>query len=474
MGVRGLLKLLKGAYSTDVPNVFTYLRGRVVGLDASVWMHMLFAVCYDQVGNEGRDPVAQNFISHLKRFKDAGVTVVPVFDGAPTGAKAGEMEHRSQTRKKKIETARADIVKAAASSAGVTEVLKNKLLKAEAKLDREGVAREIIHYCRRTGIAYVVAPGEADHQLVLMSKLRSIDFILTVDSDLLCHETVRFIRLKKGGFFTGKAELFDVNVCPRPTAPEQSQCLGRVVERAKIKFPSSEYADIGWRACLAYALLAGNDYFKLPKVGIARAYEALVSYISDMDSFESPDELLNVDKLLEYVQKVVKNDFSQFRNQLTQAKISFQRGLVFHLNTQMIAPLDDSYLAHDCQVFLGTPVEDKERAQLIALGLMCTRRHCPCTKERLHDLSRDSSPILSVTDSPTCEVTGFTREDETTPSRLTYDMIRGSKVAFTEIYKLTTVPFLLSIFYCRFSQFLALIIHSFQSSLAPHFGSRQS
>ena len=96
MGIKGLLPLLADVATTI--NVFEDLRGKCVGVDAFVWLHMLATALLEDVTEKRYDGLVVAFVRRGRRFLAAGVDVVYVFDGKPVPAKNETAVARNKLR----------------------------------------------------------------------------------------------------------------------------------------------------------------------------------------------------------------------------------------------------------------------------------------------------------------------------------------------------------------------------------------
>ena len=231
MGVKELLKRLE-SHCTHLEDWFEVAHGCRVGVDMMVWLHLFASVFYDDLVAEPPrfNRVAAAVCQRVNALIGSGVGVVPVFDGGGTAAKAGTSAKRAATAEKRkakilqvLESCRLGNVE------GVDEEhLKRQLGQAQAKITPDLVDAVIILF-RKSGFSYLVAPHEADHQLVHMLQIGVIDYIVTVDSDLLCHTGVKTIVTAIGGFMGGEARLFNPGCLVK--MPSDSD-LGSVIQNA--------------------------------------------------------------------------------------------------------------------------------------------------------------------------------------------------------------------------------------------------
>lgn len=175
MGISGLFTLLKSIQRQS--NLKRYA-GQVIGVDAYVWLHRGTASCAIELA-QGKPTAkfvdfAMNRVRMLVHF---GITPYLVFDGDYLPSKAGT-EHERAKKREESKILGLELLKVGKTSQAHKELLKAVDVTPE-------MARMFIEELKFHGIQYVVAPYEADSQLVYMEKQGIISGILSEDSDLL-------------------------------------------------------------------------------------------------------------------------------------------------------------------------------------------------------------------------------------------------------------------------------------------------
>ncbi len=189
MGIRNLLSFLSD-YLTEV--YLESLKGKVVGIDAYIWLYKGTQCCPYQIAMEL--PCDDHIRYVVRRVEDLvrlKIRPVLVFDGCVSDMKCGQNQMRRKVR----------------------EEYRNKGKEALARGDRASAIRyfkqctsichddavEAMKRCRNLGIDCIVAPFESDSQLTYLQKIGLIDYIITEDSDMLVfgapHLRKLFIRL---------------------------------------------------------------------------------------------------------------------------------------------------------------------------------------------------------------------------------------------------------------------------------------
>ncbi|SPO05223.1 related to EXO1 - exonuclease which interacts with Msh2p [Cephalotrichum gorgonifer] len=190
MGVVGLLPLLKSIHKQSELKKYA---GKTLGVDAYGWLHRGAIACASELaqGKPTRKYVqfAMHRVNMLRHF---GVTPYIVFDGDFLPSKAGTEASRARSREEHAKKGMA-YLQAGKSTLAFQEFQKAIDVTPE-------MARHLIEELKELSIAYVVAPYEADAQLVYLERKGLIDGIVSEDSDMLVFGCKRLItKLDKYG-----------------------------------------------------------------------------------------------------------------------------------------------------------------------------------------------------------------------------------------------------------------------------------
>ena len=253
MGIPGLLKQVGPLLTRE--NLYAIARGRTVGVDGHVWLHQLaygFAQCI--VVEKNYQPLARQFLQQALTAQSHGVTMVFVFDGAPTPAKRETDQSRQVRRAKAV----------AKLQLGLDP--DPKVLRAAVALGWAAV-EAVIRLLRQYGIPYLVAPYEADAQLALLCRESLVWGVTTVDSDFIVHGMANiFFKVQ---WRTGRCHMYRRSLLENPaswpvTAEVQQSPLLQIVRSA------------GLEVLLCFGLLVGCDYgTKIKGVGGKKAVRIL-------------------------------------------------------------------------------------------------------------------------------------------------------------------------------------------------------
>ncbi|RKF55928.1 Exonuclease 1 [Golovinomyces cichoracearum] len=175
MGINGLLPLLKSIHKTCHLKKF---EGQTLGVDAYGWLHRGAVACAIELATGKSTRKFVDFaMSRVRMLQHFGVLPFLVFDGDYLPSKAATEASRAKRREE-------------------SKIIGNKLLKAGKVSEAQNefqkslditpeMARQLIDELRATGVQYVVAPYEADSQMVYLETKGLISGIISEDSDLL-------------------------------------------------------------------------------------------------------------------------------------------------------------------------------------------------------------------------------------------------------------------------------------------------
>lgn len=243
MGVTGLLQQLK---EIQEPTSLSAYRGKTLAVDTYGWLHRGLILCAQDLCT---DAPASGYVTSVMKKVDMlrhfGVEPYMVFDGAPLPTKEGTALERREKRERAREQA------AALTKKGDRRGAWKEYMKAAAVTPE--MAKSVMVELDRRHVRYVVAPYEADPQMVYLEKIGVVDGILSEDLDLLvfgCNRLVTKLNDYGECIEINRANFSRVKKVPRLDA----------------------YTAAQWRAV---AILAGCDYTKgVPGVGLKTAFAA--------------------------------------------------------------------------------------------------------------------------------------------------------------------------------------------------------
>ena len=269
MGVVGLLPRVRPYLA---PGHLSDMQGSTVGVDvAMILVRAALACSVDIVAGKGVDKRFDDVIrSWLKLFGRCGVRPIFVFDGNPFPMKARVHQERQDKAAEAMKKAKALYEKYSAGSSTCPRVAKRDEIGSQL-ISAANAAISVTSEMRKRarellvtlGEATIVAPYEADAQLVSLQREGLIKAIVTEDSDLIVFgaETIVYNLSLNGTCSVFRAE--DV----RKNSP----------------FDKVSFLDL--------ALLLRSDYLpNVPGVGFAKA----VDILSSSKSKEEIQSRLNV------------------------------------------------------------------------------------------------------------------------------------------------------------------------------------
>ncbi|CCH43989.1 Exonuclease 1 [Wickerhamomyces ciferrii] len=200
MGVKGLLPQLK---SIQEPMTLERYRGKRLAIDSYAWLHRSSLSCAWELA---QDLETTKYISFFKKrimmLRHFEIEPYFVFDGDNFSSKSDTELEREQKRLKNKEKG--------------LELLRNGDKKGAFEFFSKSVditpamAKAVIEYLKEEKIKYIVAPYEADPQMVYLEKLGLVDGIISEDSDLLVfgaqhlltklNDTAQFVDIRRENF----------------------------------------------------------------------------------------------------------------------------------------------------------------------------------------------------------------------------------------------------------------------------------
>ncbi|KAF9701916.1 hypothetical protein EKO04_000480 [Ascochyta lentis] len=175
MGISGLLPLLKSIHK---PCNLKRFAGQTIGVDAYGWLHRGTAACAIDLALDKPTTKYIDFCMHRVRMLiHFGITPYLIFDGDNLPSKAGTEKDRRE-RRKEGKRLGLELLKVGKTSQAQLELQKAVDVTPE-------MARAFIEELKASNVQYVVAPYEADSQMVYLERKGIIDGILSEDSDLL-------------------------------------------------------------------------------------------------------------------------------------------------------------------------------------------------------------------------------------------------------------------------------------------------
>ena len=269
MGVTDLLKRLSSsvAKTVDLRNLAS---GKFVVVDGHFVAHSLatWDVANAIVDRKDARPLARAFLARMSQLREAGLIVFVVFDGASPPAKGRTASARFFRRKEALRRRQESLSKGE---------------KARSANDCVSINQDVVAVLLRAlqddRFAVIVAPYEADAQVILLEAELDAACVYGNDADLLVmgvKNMVGEIQFRRGpGYLTGKLfSLDDIIVRPRKDAFRASPLLrhihGRDAEGVAVpagKPGAIQQNEIAVERLEMVAALSGCDWCKFPAIG---------------------------------------------------------------------------------------------------------------------------------------------------------------------------------------------------------------
>ncbi|OQE90804.1 hypothetical protein PENNAL_c0011G10441 [Penicillium nalgiovense] len=243
MGIKGLHGLLK---SIQKPCHIKNFNGQTLGVDAYGWLHRGTVACsVDLVLDNPTRKHIDFVLNRVRMLLFFGVKPYLVFDGDNLPSKAATEQDRYRRRQE-------------SKSLGLELQRKGRMPEAYQEFQKAVdvtpyMARQLIEELKQMNVQYVVAPYEADAQLVYLEQQGDIQGIISEDSDLLVFGAKRLIsKLDQHG------ECIEINRA-NFTACREVSLVG---------FSDPDFRNM--------CILSGCDYLaNIPKLGLKTAYRII-------------------------------------------------------------------------------------------------------------------------------------------------------------------------------------------------------
>ncbi|KAJ5725910.1 uncharacterized protein N7483_007267 [Penicillium malachiteum] len=243
MGIKGLHGLLK---SIQKPCHLKKFAGQTLAVDAYGWLHRGTVACSVDLVLEKPTRKHIDFVLHrVRMLLFFGVTPYLVFDGDNLPSKAATEADRHRRRQE-------------SKALGLDLQRKGRMTEAYQEFQKAVdvtpyMARQLIEELKKMNVQYVVAPYEADPQMVYLEQQGVVQGIISEDSDLLVFGAKRLL-----------SKLDQHGDCIEINRADFTACR--------------EVSLVGWsdadfrRMCI----LSGCDYLaNIPKMGLKTAYRSI-------------------------------------------------------------------------------------------------------------------------------------------------------------------------------------------------------
>lgn len=297
MGVTGLLQHLK---EIQEPTDLSKFKGKSLAVDTYGWLHRGLMSCAVELCED--IPTRKYITSVMKKvdmLRHFGVEPYLVFDGAHLPTKGETVKERMLKREE------AKMKAEKFTSVGNRTAAWKEYMKAAAVTSE--MAKSIMVELDARGVKYVVAPYEADPQMVYLEKIGLVDGILSEDSDLLIF-----------GCNTLVTKLNDFGEC--------IEICRKNFDKVK-KVPG--LASFTEEQLRIVAMLSGCDYTKgFPGIGLKTAFNLVRKH----GSFE---------KVLHALRNDGKKVPDNIEDEVFKANLAFQFQKVFNPVSQTLETLNE-------------------------------------------------------------------------------------------------------------------------------------
>jgi exonuclease-1 len=175
MGIQGLLPLLKSIHK---PCNLKHFSGQTLAVDAYGWLHRGAIACAVDLAQAKPTRKWLDFVMHrVRMLQHFNVTPYLVFDGDYLPSKSGTEQDRA-ARRRESRIKGLEFLRLGKPSLAQAELQKSLDVTPE-------MARQLIDELKKLSLPYIVAPYEADSQMVYLERCGLVDGIVSEDSDLL-------------------------------------------------------------------------------------------------------------------------------------------------------------------------------------------------------------------------------------------------------------------------------------------------
>lgn len=296
MGVTGLLQTLKDIQKSRTLSDY---RGKTLAVDTYGWLHRGLVSCAQELCQDvPTRKYINSVVKKIEMMRYFGVEPYLVFDGANLPTKA----ETAKERKIKREEARAKANEY--SKKGNRQMAWKEYMKAAGVTPE--MAKSIMVELDILEVKYVVAPYEADPQMVYLEHIGMVDGILSEDSDLLIFGCQKLIT-KLNDF----GECIEINRLDFSKIKRNPDLSSYTPEQLRL-----------------VVMLSGCDYTKgVPGVGLKTAFSLVKKHS-------------NVKKVLEALKLDGRMPPEDLEEEMYKANLAFQFQKVFNPRTQKMAALN--------------------------------------------------------------------------------------------------------------------------------------
>ncbi|OWB70682.1 deoxyribonuclease activity protein [[Candida] boidinii] len=347
MGIAGLLPTLKTIQDNTTLERY---RGKTLAIDSYAWLHRsVFACSQDIVLGKPTQAYIKYFVKKIQMLEFFQIKPYFVFDGDYLPRKANTESERESRR---LEYKKLAITAHAKGNKKLSFGYFQKACDVTPEM-----AKALIDLFKQMKIDYVVAPYEADSQMVYLEKLGLVDGIISEDSDLLV--------------FGCKTLITKLN--------DKGSCI-EIRKENFSKITSSSIGSLNDDQLRLMATISGCDYTKgIPGIGMVKA----VNFVKKYQTYDRLIMGLNFEG-----KWCIPADFEEEYN---KAIIAFKHQIVFNPLTKTATHLND----------INAEMEDNKFLQDSDYLISCTgelfandmKTHILIAKGDLHPHTKE--PLIS-------------------------------------------------------------------------------
>uniref|UniRef100_K3WAC9 Exonuclease 1 n=1 Tax=Globisporangium ultimum (strain ATCC 200006 / CBS 805.95 / DAOM BR144) TaxID=431595 RepID=K3WAC9_GLOUD len=275
MGIDGFLRQMKDAL--EERHVRSY-SGQTVVVDAFSWLHKACYGCAFELGTGQRtDSYIQYMLRKVELLRSCGVKqTILVFDGQrlPLKALTHGKRQGSKEENRKVALQCLQNAKRLRGNARSEEMAKAYQHFARAVSITQEIVTNVMNALRASDIPFVVAPFEADAQMVWMCKTGAASAIVTEDSDVFLYciatgiDTHVLFKLDDQGF---------VQTLSRPSLRKHSEASSNPFMKKLYHLTTGEQD--ATRMFVQFCALSGCDFLdSLPNMGIVTALKQVFNF----------------------------------------------------------------------------------------------------------------------------------------------------------------------------------------------------
>lgn len=363
MGIQGLLPFLKPIHRQASLSKF---KGESAAVDGFCWLHKSAYSCAQDLALEiPTNSYITGFMKKIKLLLDFNIKPIVVFDGNRLPAKKSTDDERKRSRLENLKLGKDYYAKGNKSKAYEC-FLKSISITFE-------MVTNVMKECQKLGVSCLIAPYEADAQLVCLQRLGFVSLIISEDSDLLVFGCSKVLYKMDAD---GKGVLIDGNdLCKVASCKELFQQKGHWSFR---------------QMCI----LSGCDYLdSIRGIGLMTACKLMLSHNNAYEAIDSLRSTKGVDSVpLDY------------NNQFRMAENVFIHQIVFNPLTKTNQYLSDVCGSNvpniaSCQLHSSTNSFDWSEFETNWVG--CLSAKIDCLQHALGNINSSngqSSCIFTVND----------------------------------------------------------------------------